>query len=173
MPVSIRDKDHGFTRIKLDFKKLRGRGVKVGLMGNEQVEGTSVVDYATYNEFGTSRIPARPFMQRTADEGKEEITRFTEHLVGQMIDGKIDDTTVLKNLGEKYTSMVKKTIRDAKNWAVPNDPATIKAKGSSSPLIDTGRMIGAVSYEILGESANVAPIGGSGTALVANIVKSI
>jgi len=149
MPVTIMDKDYGFKRIELDFKALRGRGVKIGLMGNDQVEGVSVVDYATYNEFGTSRIPARPFMQTTADTSKETVTKFTEYLVGRMIDGKITDTTVLQNLGAKYQSLVQKTISDAKNWAVPNAPGTILAKGSSSPLINTGRMVGAVRYEVV------------------------
>jgi hypothetical protein len=119
-------------------------------MGNEQVDGTSVVDYATYNEFGTDdgHIPARPFMSTTSERYKEETMKFTEFLVGRMIDGKITDTTVLKNLGEKYQSYVQQTIRDAKNWAVPNAPSTILQKGSSSPLIDTGRMVGAVRYEV-------------------------
>jgi hypothetical protein len=149
MPVTIRDKDYGFKRIELDFKALRGRGVKIGLMGNDQVEGVSVVDYATYNEFGTSRIPARPFMQTTADTSKEEITKFTEYLVGRMIDGKVTDTTVLQNLGAKYQSLVQNTIRDAKNWAVPNAESTVAMKGSTSPLIDTGRLVGAVRYEVI------------------------
>ena len=174
MPTSIRDKDYGFKRIELDFKALRGRGVKVGLMGNEEVEGVSVVDYATYNEFGTSRgIPARPFMQRTADENKEVVTQFTEHLVGRMIDGKLTDDDVLKNLGMKYQALMQKTVRDAKSWAVPNAPGTIARKGSSSPLIDTGRMVGAIRYEILGTSANVAPVEGSGAELATNILRSI
>jgi hypothetical protein len=118
-------------------------------MGNDQVEGVSVVDYATYNEFGTSRIPARPFMQTTADTSKEEITKFTEYLVGRMIDGKVTDTTVLQNLGAKYQSLVQNTIRDAKNWAVPNAESTVAMKGSTSPLIDTGRLVGAVRYEVI------------------------
>jgi len=119
-------------------------------MGNGQVDGVAVVDYATYNEFGTSRgIPARPFMAKTADEKREEIADFAEYLVGRIIDGKITDDIALRNLGEKYSSMIKLTIRDAKNWAVPNTPETIARKGSSSPLIDTGRMIGSVTYEVI------------------------
>jgi hypothetical protein len=43
---------------------------------------------------------------------------------------------------------VQETIRNAKSWAVPNAPETIEQKGSSSPLIDTGRMVGAVRYEV-------------------------
>src|SRR5215471_14708665 len=99
MPTII-DRDYGFTRIELDLKQLRGRAVKVGIMGNGQVDGVAVVDYATYNEFGTSRgIPARPFMAKTADEKREEIADFAEYLVGRIIDGKITDDIALRNLG--------------------------------------------------------------------------
>ena len=92
-----------------------------------------------------------------------------------MIDGNYDVTTVLKNLGEKYTSMVKKTIKDAKTWAVPNATSTIAMKGSSSPLIDTGRMVNAVSYEIVGAGGNTqaASAKGSGARLAASIVRNI
>lgn len=117
-------------------------------MGNDQVEGVSVVDYAAYNEFGTSRIPARPFMQKTADDNKETMTKFTEFMVGRMLDGKLTDTTLLHNLGMKYQSMIQKTIRDAVNWAQPNANSTIAMKGSTSPLIDTGRMVQSVRYEV-------------------------
>jgi len=117
-------------------------------MGSEEVDGVSVVDYAAYNEFGTSRIPARPFMQTTADKHKETVTKFTQYLIGQMIDGKISDTSVLQNLGAKYQSLMQMVVRDAKNWAVPNAESTIRQKGSSSPLINTGRMVGSIRYEV-------------------------
>lgn len=147
--VKIKDKDHGFQRIQLDMKGLRGRSVKVGIMGNEQVDGVSVIDYAVYNEFGTSRgIPARPFMSKTAELHTDDITNFTAALVGRIIDGKISDDTALHNIGMKYQSYMQQTIRDAKSWAAPNSPRTIAKKGSSSPLIDTGRMVGSVRYEV-------------------------
>lgn len=117
-------------------------------MGNDQVNGVSVIDYGAYNEFGTSRIPARPFMSTTSSRYREETIKFTEFLVGRMIDGAITPDTALKNLGEKYQSYIQETIRDAKNWAVPNAASTVSQKGSSSPLINTGRMIGAVRYEV-------------------------
>lgn len=117
-------------------------------MGNEEAEGTTVVDYGLYNEFGTRFSPARPFMATTADQNKELLNKFTTFLVGRMIDGKITDDTLLKNLGAKYQSLIQKTIRDAKNWAVPNANSTIAMKGSTSPLIDTGRMVQSVRYEV-------------------------
>jgi hypothetical protein len=74
--------------------------------------------------------------------------QFVEFLAGQIIDGANTVDRVLRVLGEHYQSLVQKTIREAVSWAQPNAPQTIERKGSSSPLIDTGRMIGAVRYEV-------------------------
>ena len=142
MPVTIIDKDMGFERVKLDFKQLRDRQVRVGIWGDE------VVDYAIYNEFGTSRMPARPFMQTTYNTHMPKVLKFVEYLTGQIIDGKTTPDHVLRTVGEKYQAAIQMTIRDAKTWAVPNDPYTVQRKGSSSPLIDTGRMLASVRYEV-------------------------
>jgi len=148
MPVKVIDKDMGFKRIDVEVKSLHGREVKIGIMGNESVDGVSVIDYAMYNEFGTNRIPARPFMSKTAEVYGPKMIKFVEFLAGRMIDGKVGPTYVLQNIGEKYQSYIQKTIRDAKNWAVPNAASTVAMKGSSSPLIDTGRMVQSVRYEV-------------------------
>lgn len=147
--VTVIDKDKGYKRIFKDIKNLDNRSVKIGIMGGEDNEGTSVVDYAVYNEFGTSRIPPRPFMQRTADESRDEIFKFSEHLVGKMIDGGLKPDAVLKNLGEAYQKRIQMMIRTAKEWAVPNAQSTIDRKGSSSPLIGiTGRLVNSIRYEV-------------------------
>lgn len=148
MPVKIVDKDHGFTRIVLNFRELNGHSIKVGFWGDEEFEGTSVVDYATYNEFGTSRIPARPFMGTTYDQNKDRVVKFVEYNVGQIIDGKSTPDHALRVIGEFYQKAIQLTIRNAKEWAVPDADSTIKAKGSTSPLIDTGRMVNSVKYEV-------------------------
>ena len=146
--VTVIDKDLGYTRIFKDIKEMDGKGVKVGVMGGTAEKGVSVVDYAVWNEFGTKHIPKRPFMQRTADEGLAETFKFTEHLVGKMIDGGISPDSVLKNLGEFYQKKIQMTIRNAKEWAAANAESTVRMKGSSSPLIDTGRLIQSIRYEI-------------------------
>ena len=151
--VVVIDKDKGYKRIFNDIKQLDGRGVKVGLFGGEENDGVSVVDYAVYNEFGTSRIPARPFMQTTADKYRDEIMKFSSFLVGKMIDGQLKPDRVLRNLGEEYKKKIQSVIRDAKDWAEPNAASTVAQKGSSSPLIDSGRMVNAVNYELIGGGA--------------------
>ena len=155
--AKVIDKDLGYKRIVLNFRQLKGRVVKVGIMGDETNEGTSVVDYAVYNEFGTDRIPARPFMATTADANREKAVDFTEFLVDKIIYGELTVDRALRNLGEWYQAQIQMTIRNAKSWAVPDAPATVKAKGSSSPLIDQGRLVQAIRYEVMGgepESTN-------------------
>jgi hypothetical protein len=151
MPNVI-DKDLGLKKITANIKELGGYQVKIGIMGDAgEVEGVAVVDYAFYNEFGTSRIPARPFMSTTYDRHAEDTIKFAQYLVGGLIDGKSSVSKVLNTLGLHYQSKVRDTIRDAVNWAAPNAPSTIEQKGSSSPLINTGRMVGAVNYEVTKE----------------------
>jgi hypothetical protein len=120
--------------------------VKVGIFGNETEDGTSVVDYAIYNEFGTRSIPARPFMATTVERYKAQTDKFIDKLAVDIEDNKIKPNMALKRLGLYFQAMIRKTIKDGP-WT-PNAPATIAIKGSSKPLVDTGRMIGAVNYEV-------------------------
>lgn len=140
----IKDIDLGYKRIAINVKGLKNRGVKIGIMG-----GGTVTDYAIYNEFGTSRMPARPFMGTTAEKYGPQVVKLVEQLVGNIVEGKSDIERALSVMGEWYQMKMQQTIRDAKQWAAPNAPETIAMKGSSSPLIDHGRMIGAVRYEKL------------------------
>jgi hypothetical protein len=144
----IKDIDRGLKNIERNVKLLKGCQIKVGLMGSDAVNGTSVIDYAVYNEFGTSRIPARPFMSTTYDENVDKTYELIERMAGQLMDSKLSTKQLLDRLGLWYSSQIKKTIRRAKEWAVPNAPGTIAQKGSSSPLIDTGRMLNAVNFEV-------------------------
>ena len=146
--AKIKDIDKGRKKIITDIKALHGCSVAVGIMGDDNAEGTSVVDYAMFNEFGTSRIPARPFMSRTFDRHEKDMTAFIKYLGGQLIDGKISVDRLLNVIGLDYQAKIKATIVDAVNWAVPNTEETKLRKGSSSPLIDDSRMLNSVHYEV-------------------------
>lgn len=141
--AKVIDRDQGFRKMTVDVKALSGRSVKIGFWGDD------IAEIAIYNEFGTNRgIPSRPFMQTTFDNNSDYMTKLVENLAGKIVDGKDNSDHVLRVLGEVYQSKIQMTIRQAKDWAVPNAPITIERKGSSSPLIDTGRMVGSVRYEI-------------------------
>lgn len=143
--------DRGWRRISAQALGLNGRAVKVGIRadgaGGAANDGVQIVDIATYNEFGTEHIPARPFMRRTADEQEKAVGTFAQKLAGQVIAGKMNPDGLLDALGLWYVARIRDTIRSAFRWAAPNAPSTIRRKGSSKPLIDTGAMIGAVDYQ--------------------------
>jgi len=121
----------------------------VGILGSAgaYAEGTSIVDVAVFNEFGTETIPARPFMRRTEELYSDRLQGFVLALAKGVMSGLVHPSTILDQIGLRYQSWVRQTIRDAYQWAAPNAPSTIARKGSSKPLIDTGRLHGAVNYE--------------------------
>ena len=53
----------GLEKLDKELKYLQAHAVKVGVLGNGSTNGISVQDYAIFNEYGTSRIPARPFFR--------------------------------------------------------------------------------------------------------------
>jgi hypothetical protein len=55
----------------------------------------------------------------------------------------------LDRLGIQAQNIIKQSFR--KNDWKPLNPKTIKRKGSSTPLIDTGQLIGSISYIVENE----------------------
>jgi len=55
--------------------------ITTGTPSVNSIEVTSEASYSVYNEFGTSRMPARPYMRPALDESKPEIKR----LIGAMV----------------------------------------------------------------------------------------
>lgn len=139
--------DRGFDRIVADMKALRG--VKAGLLESAPAypDGTSVVDVGVYNEFGTSRIPARPFMRVAMDQGGKELEAFVSHMVDLLIDGRTDPKGVDDSVGNAAADTIRKTIAGFNK--PPNAPSTVKVKGRDDPLVDTGHMRDSVDYERL------------------------
>ena len=129
-------------------------GVKAGILNNATTtDGKSIAEYAVYNEFGTSRIPARPFMRTVAKEKpKQWIGEMVRHVRGRATDP-ATWKQALGVAGESMKSDIKDSIQNG-SW-VPNAPATVKAKARKGkvepdhPLMDTGQMIAAVAFEVI------------------------
>lgn len=143
--------DRGWKDIKKRIRDLDGKGVAVGIRardaGKQGPDGTDVIDYAIYNEFGTETIPARPFMRRTAATAEAEVRKVAGRWAGMVVAGRMTVAQALGSLGEFYMAKIQGTIRSATGWAAPLSPRTIKAKGSTKPLIDHGVLINTVGWE--------------------------
>jgi len=149
--VSIKGGDK-YKKFLAKIAEIAG-GVKAGILNNATTtDGKSIAEYAVYNEFGTSRIPARPFLRTVAKEKpKQWVGEMVRHIRGKATDPAIWKQA-LSVAGESMKSDIKDSIQKG-NWT-PNAPATVRAKARKGkvepdhPLIDTGQMIAAVSYEV-------------------------
>jgi hypothetical protein len=149
MRNGVTERDKGWNRIKAETNALGGKSVKVGLQndGTMGEDGeTLVAQYAYYNEFGTSRIPARPFMRTAYDKNRPDLLRTTRKLWDGVMDGKLSAAQAAGVLGERHAEQVDQTIVSLDSPA--NAESTIERKGSSNPLIDSGQMRQSVRYVV-------------------------
>lgn len=145
--VAVRDL--GWRGIKTNVRQLHGRGVKVGLLaGSGTNDGVAVVDIAAMLEFGTDRMPSRPFMRHTADTSERQVSAMAKRVAGGVVTGRLNVDGALNTLGLWYQDRIQSTIRAARSWAVPLAPSTVRRKGSTQPLIDKGVLIRSISYEV-------------------------
>lgn len=146
--VTVRDV--GWERFKAVARELDGAGVKVGIRAQDarkKSEGVAVIDYAILNELGTETIPKRPFMRHTADTSQADVAKVVTLWVGMLMAGKMGVSQLLGSLGEFYKLKTQAVIRNSKAWAVPNAPATIARKKSSTPLIDNAVLINTIDWQ--------------------------
>jgi hypothetical protein len=130
----------------------RPRHIAVGVIGAKgQVEhngtkGATVADVASWNHFGTSTIPARPFLTIAFAKHGDRLRAVQARIIKGVIEGKLDLDRGLDLLGLEAAALVKQTIIE--HVPPPNKPSTIERKGSSTPLVDKGQLLGAIQHEV-------------------------
>lgn len=129
------------------LKELADKQVRVGFQRGEATEedGTDVCDVAAWNELGTVNMPSRPFLRKSVDENAGKINNFLQSTKADLLRG-VSAEQVLKEIGMFQKDLIQEKITEG-SYA-PNAASTVKRKGSSKPLIDTGRMRQSVNYVI-------------------------
>lgn len=92
------------------------------------------------------KIPARPWLSPGVASGNDQYVKIIEK---ELANGGSADSA-LEKVGVVAVGKVKKYMTDLKT--PPNAPSTIKKKGSSNPLIDSGAMRQSVDYNVGGGS---------------------
>jgi hypothetical protein len=95
------------------------------------------------------QVPARPIIEPAIDNAKADIADEMKKALEAALNGD-DYMHLLDNAGQFARDEVKNWFTNPANGWAPNAPSTIKAKGSSQPLIDTGKLRQAISYTIDG-----------------------
>ena len=161
------DKDKGWKRLQELSKRLAADDVHVrvgvlddGRAGSEvRGEGITTGQLAVAMEFGTATIPARSWVGLTFDRARAEVQSDMKRLLWSVVEGKITVDKALNVLGAKYSAAVKNTVTQGEQIQPPNAPSTLARKMAKTragaanvvrTLIDTGRMIGAVTWATFG-----------------------
>lgn len=148
------ERDLGWKRIQAELEISKKRGVRIGVQAGETGtgrNGTPIIEYAFYNEFGSEdgkRPPERSFIRSTADERREVWSRTTDKLWQNILQGKISTLHALSLLGQLAQKDIQQKIS---NYDGPNAQlakSTEEKKGSTTPLIDTGAMRSAIRYVV-------------------------
>jgi len=150
------DIDRGMKEIREQIAALSKLQVKVGIIeGSGEVDGTDIAQYAAYNEFGVPgkkkkwNIPPRPFIRGWIENNQDKIKAMQDRLYKKVSEGKMSADEAIKKLGQYAQDGIKRYIRNGE--FEPNAESTVRRKGSSRPLIDTGTMRNSVRYEVLGK----------------------
>lgn len=147
MAAVTKSSSKGLDAYVRQVNALDGHGVKVGIQSDAGThEGTSILDIAIYNEFGTETIPARPFIRDFAQRNEKGLGLAMDRIATKIERGATVDAG-LAQLGEFAQQNQQAHVRASKSWAVPNASSTIKRKGSDVPLIDDGVLVNAIRWE--------------------------
>lgn len=141
----IRRNPQALQQVREQMQKLRAKSAYVGLPAG--VGGDLVMRGAVHQFGSVSRgIPARPWLDKGAAEGAGKYARLAKNKIADVVTGDMAIHTYYGLLGEIGKSEIQKYLISGS--FTPLSPATIKRKGSSKPLIDTGQMRNAITYEI-------------------------
>lgn len=104
----------------------------------------TLAEIAVFNELGTRAIPARPFI--ATGMARADVDALLQVAVERILE---DGSTALEE-GQRIADALAQSVRDALTegpWA-PNARMTVALKGSSQPLINTGRLRDAIKGKV-------------------------
>ncbi len=125
-------------------RRVDGASVKVGPQNGQNAE------IGLIHEFGAPKagIPARPFIAQTFVSRRAELVAIQTKIAQGILQGRLDEHRAMALLGAWAAGAIKATItRDGQ--FVPLKPATIKRKGSDKPLINTGQLVGSITFIVV------------------------
>lgn len=143
MQSKVIDRDMGYKAFKRSVSTAGKRVVVVGILSGE------IASYATHNEFGApaANIPSRPFMRATFDAERQWIqSELVRQFARRMLSSRDAEFGALVAVGLEFSNKMKRSIHDWRD--PPNMESTIEQKGANNPLVDTGAMQAAVTFEV-------------------------
>lgn len=139
---------------RIRLLKLKKSFVKAGVLGKNKARSEGQIsnpELAAVHEYGTSRVPARPFILPPFLQNREKYLEILKKGFAQAVTKDSPDAflKILRLLGQKMAADIKFYVTGGGPIPPPNSPETIKRKGSSRTLVDTGQLVRGVDFEVV------------------------
>ena len=168
--MSIRDKSRVLALLK-ELELIEKKSLQIGIFGEDD---SQILMIARVHEFGVQikvtdkmrgylsavkdihlradtthiNIPERSYIRAGFDFNRNKFMQQGKVLIERVIEGKITAHKMFELLGEYLSGAIKQYVTNLSNPPLSN--VTIENKGSSNPLIDTGRMRDSITYKVVG-----------------------
>jgi hypothetical protein len=140
-------------RLEMLMKEVGTSHAEIGVLGGTHTDKESgktfdMADLAIVHEFGRDdgHIQERSFLRSSLEENKKTYKKQLAFFLRQAFRGEISYSDVLEKLGAVAAGGAQKKILDGP--FKPLKEATIKRKGSSKPLIDTGQLLQSITWDV-------------------------
>lgn len=138
----VKDIQNALNKRLNDFTK-NPKSLYAGIFASAKYDdGTQVAQVAFWQEYGSLKIPMRPFIRNAVAKNKVKWVRFFQ----KQLQSHLNFDLALNRTGEIMRGDIIRSI--VATTTPPNKPSTIRAKKSSHPLIDIGLLKNSISYEV-------------------------
>ncbi len=140
-----------------ELQELANSHVEIGLLSGKAE--TEYLMIGGVNEFGatiermgkngpyTITIPERSYIRSGFDTHERDITDKLKLLLDGLLAGQTSAATVYDMIGVQVMDYLKEYLFALSE--PPNAPSTIRQKGSSNPLMDTGKLKDSINYKVV------------------------
>lgn len=144
MSVTIKIDTGMWDRLKAMIRGLEHKQVATGIFDDGEL-----AEIGAHHEYGTVTIPERSWLRSTFRDEHDAMATHLAKLVRRFLDGRLTLDQMLGLFGLFTSNAVKRKITSGAGISPPLKPATIAAKKSSRPLVDTSRMLNAITWKIV------------------------
>lgn len=125
-------------------------GVLANKGGTADHGGVTMVELAAIHEFGAPKagIPERSFLRSTMSKQEPALNKLIGRLAHEIVEKGMEVHQALELLGTWGAAAVKKAITTGPGIPPELKPETVARKGSTRPLVNTGRLLDAITYEV-------------------------
>lgn len=161
--VSVKSKGDGFPDMIKRLKTIDGTGVEVGVLKGEHKWLAAIHEYGLDIEVTPAmraylhgqglhlkdstthiHIPERAFLRTGYDKNRDAVAKKVGLLMADLAAGKISAAAFHQAIGMELASKIKDYATELSSPG--NHPFTVDNKGSSNPLVNTGDMIGGITW---------------------------